>query len=246
MIEDIKIYSDLKYLSEEIANEWFEGANQALKKRSTFSVGLSGGNTPSMVFQHLRTFDKWRIIPWNVVHIFWVDERCVPPDHSESNYRLACELILKDLPIPEENIHRIHGESDPLTEANRYAEELIGHFNLNIGQVPSLDWIFLGVGTDGHIASIFPKSILDDKFTKLCYVATHPKTGQKRITLNLSTINMAKRITVFIAGQEKATIVSKIMNPTSREKHLPVKMIRLVTGSILWALDEAAASKISV
>tara|TARA_B100000686_G_scaffold346446_1_gene433152 strand:- start:3991 stop:4731 length:741 start_codon:yes stop_codon:yes gene_type:complete len=246
LIEKIKKYSDLKYLSEEIANEWFEGANQALKKQTTFSVGLSGGKTPSMVFQHLKKFDNWKIIPWNVVHIFWADERCVPPDHSESNYRLASELILKDLPIPEENIHRIHGENDPMTEANRYTEELMGHFNLNIGQVPSLDWIFLGVGTDGHTASIFPKSTIKDTVTKLCYVATHPKTGQKRITLSLSTINMAKRITVIIAGQEKATIVSKIMNPASREKHLPVKMIRLVAGSILWALDEEAASKINV
>jgi 6-phosphogluconolactonase len=242
--DNVKVFSSFKSLCGALVDDWFEGANQALNKQTTFNLGLSGGNTPRNVFQHLPEFEKWKRIPWDIVHIFWVDERCVKPDHSESNFKLASNLMLKDISIPEENIHRIHGENDPVVEANRYADELKKHFAPGKGQNPSLDWIFLGVGTDGHTASIFPGSTLASSTSQLCGVTTHPDTGQKRISLSLPVINAAKRITVIVSGQDKAAIVSRILNSPSENRGLPAGKIRPLTGNVEWALDELAASQL--
>ena len=238
------MFSSFKSLCGALVDDWFEGANQALNKQTTFNLGLSGGNTPRNVFQHLPEFEKWKRIPWDIVHIFWVDERCVKPDHSESNFRLAYNLILKDLSIPGGNIHRIHGENDPIAEADRYAGELKKHFAPGRGQNPGFDWIFLGVGADGHTASIFPGSILASSTSPLCGVATHPETGQNRISISLPVINAAKRITVIVSGQDKATIVSRILNPPLENCDLPAGKIRPLTGNVEWALDEWAASQL--
>ena len=244
MSEKIKIFFSFKILCGKIVDDWFEGANQALANQTTFNVGLSGGRTPLYVFQYLTEFEKWKIIPWNIVHIFWVDERCVELDHSESNYQLIYNLMLKDISIPEENIHRIHGENDPLFEAGRYEDELIKHFALGSGEKPSLDWIFLGVGLDGHIASIFPGSVFKNSPSQFCGTTTHPDTGQNRISLSLLVINASKRITVMVAGQDKAAIVSRILNSPSENRGLPAGKIRPLTGNVEWALDELAASQL--
>jgi 6-phosphogluconolactonase len=242
--EKIKIFSSFKIFCGTVVDDWFEGASQALDQQRTFSLGFSGGNTPGKVFQYLSEFEKWKRIPWNNVHIFWVDERCVAPDHSDSNFRLAYDLILKDISIPAENIHRIYGENDPLIEADRYAGELEKHFLSIRGEHPSLDWIFLGVGIDGHTASIFPGTILESSKNQLCGAVTHPITGQNRISLSLAMINAAKRITVVVAGQDKATIVSQILNSPSEQSKLPAGKIHPLTGEVEWVLDELAASQL--
>ena len=228
-----------------MVDDCFEGASLALHQQTTFSLGLSGGNTPRKVFQYLVEFDKWKRIPWGSVHVFWVDERCVSPDHSDSNFQLAYNLMLKDISIPEENIHRIRGENDPLVEADRYADELEKHFLPGKGQSPSLDWIFLGVGTDGHTASIFPEATLKSSKSPYCGATTHPGTGQNRISLSLPVINAAKRITVMVTGQDKAAIVSKILNSSSVESDLPAAKIQPQTGNLEWVLDEFAASQLN-
>jgi 6-phosphogluconolactonase len=240
----IKIISSLKKLCESVVDDWFEGASQALHKKTTFNLGLSGGNTPRKVFQYLVEFEKWKRVPWDIVHVFWVDERCVSPDHIDSNFQLAYNLMLKDIAIPEENIHRIRGENDPLVEADRYADELEKHFLPGKGQNPVFDWIFLGVGTDGHTASIFPGAILKSSKNLFCGATTHPSTGQNRISLSLPVINAAKRITMMVTGQDKAGIVSKILNSSSGESDLPAAKIQPQTGNLEWALDEFAASQL--
>jgi 6-phosphogluconolactonase len=242
--EKIKVFLSLKILCGKIVDDWFEGANQALTNQTTFNVGLSGGSTPLYVFQYLAEFEKWKKIPWDIVHVFWVDERCVALDHSESNYQLAYNLMLKEISIPEENIHRIHGENDPLFEAGRYEDELKKHFALGSGENPSLDWIFLGVGLDGHTASIFPGAVFENSPSQLCGTTTHPDTGQNRISLSLLVINASKRITVMVAGQDKAPIVSQILNPPFEGSELPAGKIRPLKGNVEWVLDELAASQL--
>ena len=244
MSEKIKVFSSFKILCGKVVGDWFEAANQALANQTNFNVGLSGGSTPRYVFQYLAEFEKWKKIPWNIVHIFWVDERCVAPDHSESNYQIVYNLMLKEISIPEDNIHRIHGENDPLFEAGRYEDELKKHFALGSGENPSLDWIFLGVGLDGHTASIFPGSIFENSPSQFCVATTHPDTGQNRISLSLPVINASKRITVMVAGQDKAAIVSKILNPPFEGSELPAGKIRPLNGNVDWVLDELAASQL--
>jgi 6-phosphogluconolactonase len=242
--EKIKVFFNFKVLCGKVVDDWFEGANQALVSQTTFNVGLSGGSTPRYVFQYLAEFEKWKKIPWNIVHIFWVDERCVTLDHSESNYHLAYNLMLKEISIPKENIHRIHGENDPLFEASRYENELKKHFGLRSGENPSLDWIFLGVGLDGHTASIFPGSIFENSPSQICGATIHPDTGQNRISLSLPVINSSKRITVMVAGQDKAPIVSQILNPPFEGSVLPAGKIKPLKGNVEWVLDELAASQL--
>jgi 6-phosphogluconolactonase len=242
--KQIKVFSSFKVLCEEVVNDCFDEANHALSKQTTFNLGLSGGSTPRKVFQYLPEFEKWKRIPWDIVHVFWVDERCVAPDHIESNFLLAYNLMLKNISIPEENIHRICGENDPFIEADRYADELEKHFTLDRGKNPSLDWIFLGVGADGHTASIFPGSFLEKSTSQFCGATIHPDTGQDRISLSMPVINAAKRITVIVSGQDKASIVSKILSPSSEENDFPAGKIRPLTGNIEWALDKLAASKL--
>jgi 6-phosphogluconolactonase len=244
--KEINVFSDLKCICEKVVDDWFEGASEALHRKTTFNLALSGGNTPGMIFQHLYEFEKWKMIPWEIVHIFWVDERCVPPDHSESNYRLACDFILNDLSIPEENIHRIRGENDPVHEAIRYEDEILKCFGLNGEQQPCMDWILLGVGADGHVASIFPQSSLEYSRNKTCGVATHPTTGQKRISISLPVINQAKRIAIIITGQNKADIVFELLNSSTEGSHLPAGKINPIEGSVQWLLDELAASQLNI
>jgi 6-phosphogluconolactonase len=243
--EKIKVFFSFNILCGNIVDDWFEGASLALANQTTFNVGLSGGKTPIYVFQYLAECEKWKKIPWNIVHIFWVDERCVELDHSESNYQLIYNLMLKDISIPEENIHRIHGENDPLFEAGRYEDELIKHFALGSGEKPSLDWIFLGVGLDGHIASIFPGSVFKNSPSQFCGTTTHPDTGQNRISLSLLVINASKRITVIVTGQDKAAIVSQVLNPPFERSKLPAGKIRPLKGNVEWVLDELAASQLT-
>ena len=245
MTKDIKIFPNLKSLSEAVADEWCDGANRALKEKVTFCVALSGGNTAPAVYRNLVDLQLGKRISWSVVHIFWGDERCVPPDHPESNYRLACDSMLISLPLPWENIHRIHGESDPQTEANRYADELAKHLKPDKEGMPYLDWVLVGVGKDGHIASIFPKSFHQEKTGKLCVVSVHPETGQNRISLTLPMINKAKRISVIATGKEKAGIVSKILSQSSEASHLPAAQIHPENGRVQWMLDMEAASKLN-
>jgi 6-phosphogluconolactonase len=244
--KEIKVFPSLKYICEAVVNDWFEGASEALNRKTTFNLALSGGNTPRMIFQHLFEFEKWKMIPWEIVHIFWVDERCVPPDHGESNYRMAYDLMLNKLPIPEENIHRIRGENDPVNEATRYEDEILKCFGLSGEQKLCMDWILLGVGADGHVASIFPQSTLEYSRNKTCGVATHPKTGQKRISISLPVINQAKRITIIIAGQNKADIVSELLNSSTEGSYLPAAKIKPIAGSVQWVLDELAASQLNI
>lgn len=205
-----------------------------------FTIALSGGSTPKYIFRYLA--DNFREkINWNKVLVFWGDERCVPPDDEESNYKMACDYLLNQVNIPKENIFRIFGESNPNEEAVRYTELIKSKLNLN-KDFPSFDLVLLGLGDDGHTASIFQNNLNLFKTKKLFDVATHPKTGQKRITASGTLINFAKTITFIVTGENKAEVVSSILNKDGIWEKFPASYVKPKNGKLFWLLDKNASS----
>lgn len=210
-----------------------------LKQRNRVTIALSGGSTPTLLFRHLAEQYRDRI-DWSKVHFFWGDERCVPPDDAESNYGTARELLLQYIAIPAGNIHRIRGEAEPAEEARRYEAE-IREFVPNAGNLPAFDLVLLGMGSDGHTASIFPDQMELLEADSLCSVARHPETGQQRITLTGPVINNARQVAFLVTGAGKAEKVEEVIKKKGAWKDYPAAHIDPERGDLYWFLDAEAA-----
>ncbi len=206
-------------------------------------IALSGGSTPKIVFDELASRGI-STNDWRKVHLYWGDERCVPPDNTESNYKMTVEHLLSRIDIPEENIHRIRGENDPRQEAKHYSEVLKENLQM-IDGLPQFDLIILGMGDDGHTASIFPNEIGLWNAGQLCEVAEHPETGQKRITITGKIINHAATVAFLVTGDSKAEKVGEIIDKRGRFKSYPANLVDPLSGNLLWFLDKAAAAGIT-
>jgi 6-phosphogluconolactonase len=182
-------------------------------------------------------------VDWQKVHFFWGDERCVPPDDIESNYGTAYRLFLSKINIPAPNIHRIRGEEDPEMEAARYSIELINNVSPREG-LPALSLIILGVGDDGHTASIFPGNLRLMDSEKICEAAIHPVSGQKRVTITGRVINNADWIAFLVTGSNKSNIVEDILRQHEIAVNYPVSYIVPVHGYVSWLLDKKAGKYI--
>ncbi len=237
---NIRVFPSSQELAESVANDFQRAALYADSAGNIFSVALSGGLAPITLFKRLASPEISANIPWDTIHLYWGDERCVPPDHSESNFAMARQTLLDRISIPPENIHRIRGEADPETEASRYAAE-IRKF-LGSDGIPRFDWILLGMGQDGHTASIFPEGIFREEPTGVCCVTVHPETGQKRISLTIKTINRATQAFFLVTGSSKAEMAAKILNRLPGHEKYPAAQIEPENGSLNWLLDQAAAS----
>lgn len=207
-----------------------------------FDIAISGGKTPDILFDRIarKSADK---IDWSRIHFWWADERCVSPDSPDSNYGKVYESLLSKISIPTENIHRIKGESVPEQEALRYSEEIRKNLNFR-GDWPVFDLILLGMGDDGHTASIFPDQLDLLESTEICKVAVHPVTGQKRLTLTGKVLNNANVVIFMVTGITKAKRVSEIMNNDANAKKLPAFYIIPEHGKLTWYLDSEAGSDI--
>jgi len=221
----------------ELAYYFCDELVKLVSQKNEFFLCLSGGRTPEIIFQTISKKYKNKI-NWAKVHLFWGDERIVPPDDNESNYGMTKKYLLNFINIPEENIHRIRGENDPEKEAVRYSEEIKNNVPFNSGY-PDFDLIMLGLGEDGHTASIFPNQMNLLHSEKICEVAIHPSNGQKRITLSGNVINNAKEITILVTGKSKSEILKKVL--TEKNNALPAEFIQPVTGNLKYFIDEAAA-----
>ena len=232
------VFPDIEAMAQEIARCWHEQATNAVNKNRVFSVVLSGGKTAPLIYGKLAE-PKWRKrIPWEAVHIFFADERCVAPNNEESNYKIIYDHLLIKIPIPKENVHRIRGEENPENEAIRYTQDIQKHLALRKGNINFFDWVFLGIGTDGHTASLFPgQNIINSK--KLCKATQNPDTRQNRITMTLAALNKSDRVTYHVIGENKSEIVSKLVSKPSPSNIYPVSQIQ---GELF--LDRQAASKI--
>ena len=226
--EIIEFFSDLFKI-------WVDAA---VNEGREYHVALSGGSTPKILFKHW--VEKYKTnIAWDRVHFYWGDERCVPPGDEESNYKMAKELLFDYVPVRKENIHRIRGENDPHKESERYSKEMFDFVPIENGK-PRLDLNILGMGDDGHTASIFPNQmeLLNDTHT--CQVAVHPESGQKRVTMTGPILSNAVRVIFLVIGSSKAKIFSEIRNQEGKYADYPATHINAVSR-LEWYVDRACA-----
>lgn len=234
----IKIYSTPEETVTKFAEKLKLLINKSVEQNKNFYCALSGGNTPQLLFKVLKQ-NYLSEINWSKVHFFWGDERCVEPENNESNYGTAYKLLLNSIDIPKENIHRIRGEEKEELEAQRYSEEILKNLPKENG-LPIFDLIILGLGSDGHTASIFPDQMNLLESEKVCEVAVHPTSKQKRITLTGKVINYAKEISFLVTGKEKAKVISEIINKKDNYKVYPATYIDPQNGNIVWYIDKFA------
>jgi 6-phosphogluconolactonase len=209
-------------------------------EKKKLNVALSGGSTPKLFFDYLAEYHSRSEI-WRGINLFWGDERCVPPDHEQSNFRMTKKHLLAGINIPEENINRISGEADPQNEAQRYSRLLNKKLNSQNG-FPSFDLVILGLGDDGHTASIFPDQMELLQSEKVCDVALHPVSGQKRITLTGKTLNSSAQVVFLVTGADKKEKVFEILKKRNHWKNYPAAYVDPPGGKLTWFLDAAAAA----
>jgi 6-phosphogluconolactonase len=241
MDRNLQIFRDSRLLADHLGNELMDWVAGSSSER--YHIALSGGKTPDLLFSALAAnYAESRL--WQKCHFWWVDERMVAPEDPKSNFGRCRELLLSKIVIPAENVHRIRGEKEPYQEAEVYETALRSTIPAQNGW-PIFDFMLLGMGEDGHTASIFPNQLELLKSGRLCAVATHPVTQQKRVTLTGNVINHAARICFQVTGANKAKPLSEIWSAGVKGKLLPAGNIRAVNGQIFWFADEQAASLIT-
>ena len=225
----------------EVAKRFSGYLEAGIKKNSSYHIALSGGSTPKVIFDYMA--ENAKATDWSKVHLDWGDERCVPPTDPESNYKMTVDHLLSKISIPEENIHRIFGEAAPELEAVRYGK-VLGAKLPNVGGVPQFDLVILGMGDDGHTASIFPHQIGLWDSEANCEVAIHPESGQRRITITGKIINNAKAVAFLVTGKSKAEKVKSIIDKEDGHEIYPASLVAPVSDNLIWFLDEEAATEI--
>ena len=230
------IYKDTRELSEAAAHVFVKEARSFIDKSGCFTVALAGGSTPKRAYEMLATeYGEPKDLDWGRVHAFFGDERTVPPDHEDSNYRMAREALLSRVPVG--SVHRMRGELDPREAAALYERELAAFFD----GPPVLDLILLGIGEDGHTASLFPHTPALDTRDRWTVENPVEKLGTTRLTLTVPAINTARMVAFLIAGEGKAEAVREILEGDADPRDYPAKLIQPRTGAV-WMVDEAAAS----
>ena len=241
MDAELVILTDAEAVANEAAQRFARAAKEAVAARGRFSVVLSGGSTPGVLYRRLAGEPYRASVPWNGVYLFWGDERCVPPDDPGSNHRLADEVLLSHVPIPPENVYRIQGELEPQMAARAYEQSLVDFF---CGPLARFDLVLLGLGEDGHTASLFPGSpTLEEHERQAAAVSAHYQDRPAhRVTLTLPAINAARQVWFLVTGGSKAEIVKAVLG--SDKGQLPAQRIRPSAGQLTWFLDVAAASQL--
>ena len=239
---DNKIYTfrTAEHLARMLAEKIRNMVKDSIISGRSFNIALSGGSTPGILFEHIaKSYGDQEI--WENVCFYWVDERCVPPDHQESNFRMVNEAFLRHLSHSGKHVFRMMGEDDPQVEADRYHSLLLKQLPVR-DDLPAFDLILLGMGSDGHTASIFPDQMQLLLTDRLCEVGVHQESGQRRITLTGRVINNADHIYFLVTGREKANMVAGIVGGGHEQEKYPAAHIKPGRGTLAWFLDDAAAS----
>ncbi|MFN2244299.1 MAG: 6-phosphogluconolactonase [Anaerolineae bacterium] len=238
MDANVVVLPDPGALAHEAARRFVALAREAAESRGRFSAALSGGSTPGGLYRLLAEEPYSVQVPWDAVHLFWGDERCVPPDDPGSNYHLAEEILLSRVPIPPENVHRVLGELEPASAARDYEQEIQDFF---CGPHARFDLILLGLGEDGHTASLFPGSPALAGTERLVAAATavYQDRPAQRVTLTLPALNSARQVLFLVAGSAKAGIVQSVLE--GADERLPARRVQPVAGGLTWLLDAQAA-----
>ena len=233
---EIKVVADAAALAREAAERIVTAAIQAIETHETFTLALSGGSTPRPSYELLAEDPFRSRVDWNKVEIYFGDERCVPPDSPQSNYRIANEALLSRVPIPAGNVHRIRGEIDPEEAAKEYGRML----RERCGDGGGLDLVLLGMGPDGHTASLFPGTQALRETLHRCVANFVPKLNAWRVTLTAPFINRSDEVMFLVAGADKSQILSKVLEEARDVERYPVQSIR-PGGRLIWLVDAAAA-----
>jgi 6-phosphogluconolactonase len=219
-----------------------DAAVEAVRARGRFAVALAGGSTPRGAYELLAREPLRVRVPWADVHVFWGDERHVPPDHPDSNYRMAREALLAHVPLPEGNVHRIPAENPDASAAAAAYEQTLRHvFATSAGKAPRFDLIFLGMGPDGHTASLFPRGHAMEERARLAVAERVESVGGWRITLTLPVLNAAAQVVFLVTGADKAPALAMVLGPEGAGSGLPAALVRPREGRLLWLVDAPAA-----
>ncbi len=244
----IQIATSAQELSRLAAEQFVRLAVEAVRAKKLFTVALAGGSTPRSLYALLAN-DKEPFraqLSWERMHFFWGDERHVPPDHPDSNYRMASEAMLARVPISLENVHRIKSEkADAATAADEYEKTLREFFGLAKGELPRFDLILLGMGPDGHTASVFPGSDVIDERNRLVAAPWVEKFKSYRITLTPPVLNNAAIVMFLVSGPEKAKVLQEVLEGEHQPERLPAQLIRPNKGRLLWLVEQEAANFLS-
>lgn len=237
---NLTVFDSAEQVATAAAERFVERALQSQRRLNRFCVALAGGTTPKRVYELLATDEFSGRIDWTRVHLFFGDERAVPPDHPESNYAMANSALISKVEIPGDNVHRIIGEAEPRAAALNYENELRLFF---AGETwPAFDLILLGMGEDGHTASIFPNSEALKETVRWVVATRNPETSQDRITVTLPVLNHGKCVTFLAVGQKKARRLADVLANSSTLERLPAQAINPVAGTLEWLVDAEAAS----
>ena len=234
------IFDNKDEMSEFMIRKWEELSKEAIERREVFVVALSGGRTPIDFYRGLAK--KKGILSWHKTHVFLVDERFLPFNEADSNYRMLRETLLNQVPIPQENIHSIPtNRPTPQISAQEYEEDLRTFFKLPTGQFPEFDLILLGIGEEGHTASLFPHSPVLKEKARLAAAVMLDEARHRRVTVTLPVINHARNVVFFVSGKNKSPVLERILN--QRNGSLPASMVKPQKGNLMFLIDREANSK---
>jgi 6-phosphogluconolactonase len=250
MRADLAVLPNAAALADAAAGRFVAAAGDAITSRGQFVVALSGGSTPRDTYRRLGTEALVPRVMWSRVQVLWGDERCVPPHHVESNYRMARETLLDRVPVPAANVHRIHGEDDPATAAGVYEATLRALLRTPAGPPTAtsgarIDLVLLGLGEDGHTASLFPGSAAAHEQTRWVMAAHAAAASMWRITLTPAVINAAAEVLFLVSGGAKAGILRRVLEGPRRPQELPAQAIAPSNGRVRWCVDAAAAADLT-
>jgi len=237
----LRIVADEPTLRTTLADLFVAEAREAVAPRGSFAVALAGGNTPKGAYALLAEEPRRSQVDWGRVRVFFSDERCVPPDDPQSNFGMAQRTLLSNVPIPAAHVHRMRGELPPEEAASAYADVL----REVLGEDPVFDLVMLGLGADGHTASLFPGTPVVGERRLLVAAPFVPQLGTHRLTLTPRVINNARRVVIAAAGWEKAEALRRALDGPFDPNVTPVQVVQPVSGELTWLVDEAAASRLS-
>jgi 6-phosphogluconolactonase len=242
---EIRVLTTPQELFEAAAEEVLRSAKEAVEQRGRFTIALPGGSTPKSLFNLLATNAR-TVMPWDRTFFFWGDERHVPPTDTDSNYRMAEESMLSKIPVAAGNVFRIPAENpDAAAAAEAYEQTLRKFFQLEPGGVPVFDLILLGMGPDGHTASLFPGSAGLQEKSRLVIANWIDKLKTSRLTLTLPVLNAARCVAFLVSGTDKAAMLKTVLEEDAPAEQYPSKLIRPSDGKLIWLVDRAAASALS-
>ena len=240
-------FEDAEAVAQYAAREFVRRARAAIDASGAFKVALAGGSTPRRTYELLAEASLSSQVDWEATHIFFGDERAVPPDHPDSNYRSAFEALLSKVRVPEAQVHRMEGErSDLDTAATEYEATLLESFDLTVeSSLPRFDLVMLGMGDDGHTASLFPGTAALDEHRAWVVANDVPQRAARRLTLTIPVLNAARCAMFAIAGADKAAPLLAVLEGRDDPNRLPSKLIAPVDGDLLWLVDRAAAASLT-